>query len=315
MTPLFSIIIPIHNVEAYLRACLDSVLAQSCGDWEALMVDDASTDASADIAADYCRRDGRFRLISLKEWGGLSCARNVGLDAARGRYLVFIDSDDMIHCRFLSIHREVMDAGADISSSAITASLTDFNRPSGKIRSKSYRNPIALCLYQRRGVNPSVCGKVFSSRLFASGLRFREKSLYEDLQIMPELMERAGRRIVFMDVSLYFYRQRQGSIIHTFNRERLDVLGITEEIEARYSGDPVLGPAARDRRFAANFNMFLLLNANGMGDSVEADSCMAQIRRLRMESLLNRHVRLKNRIGALAAVILSRRLLSLVPQR
>lgn len=312
MTPLFSIIIPIYNVEAYLRACLDSVLAQSCGDWEALMVDDASTDSSADIATEYCCHDRRFKLISLTEKSGPSRARNAGLDVARGRYLVFIDSDDMIHRNFLSVHRDVMESGADISSSAITTSFRAFDRSMGdNIHTKVYHDPIALCLYQRRGVNPSACGKVFSSWLFSSGgLRFREGLLYEDLQIMPELMERAAGRIVFMDAPLYFYRQRQGSIIHTFNSARLDVLGVTEEIEDRYADDPVLGPAARDRRFSANFNMFLLLCGSGMADSVEADSCWAQIRRLRLSSMFNRRVRMKNRIGALVSILLSRRLIS-----
>lgn len=311
MTPLFSIIIPIYNVEAYLRACLDSVLAQSCGDWEALMVDDASTDSSADIAAEYCRRDRRFSLISLTEKSGPSRSRNAGLDVARGRYLVFIDSDDMIHRNFLSVHREVMESGADISSSAITASFRVFDRSTLDISPKVYSDPIALCLYQRRGVNPSACGKVFSARLFSDGgLRFREGLLYEDLQIMPELMERAAGRIVFMDAPLYFYRQRRGSIIHTFNFARLDVLEVTEEIEKRYADDPVLGPAARDRRFSANFNMFLLLCGRGMADSAEADSCWAQIRRLRLSSMLNRRVRMKNRIGALASILLSRRIIS-----
>ena len=91
-----SVVIPIYNVERWLPACLDSVLDPACEDYEILAVNDGSTDRSGEIAADYAaRRPDRIRVISTPN-GGLGHARNTGLEAARGDYLLFLDSDDRL---------------------------------------------------------------------------------------------------------------------------------------------------------------------------------------------------------------------------
>jgi CDP-glycerol glycerophosphotransferase len=92
---MISVIVPVFNVEAYLADCLDSVLAQTVGDLEVVLVDDGSTDGSAAIAQSYVARDDRFRIVSQPN-GGLSKARNTGLDAATGDFLAFLDSDDLL---------------------------------------------------------------------------------------------------------------------------------------------------------------------------------------------------------------------------
>src|SRR3954469_20095634 len=93
--PRISVVVPMYNVESFLAPCLDSLLAQTLDDLEVLMVDDGSTDGSTAIAEDYARRDDRFRLI-VQENGGLSKARNTGIDAATGEFLAFLDSDDLL---------------------------------------------------------------------------------------------------------------------------------------------------------------------------------------------------------------------------
>lgn len=93
--PCFSIIIPVYNVAPYLRECLDSVLAQTFADWEAVCVDDGSSDGSDVILQEYAERDSRFKVIH-KENEGVSIARNVGLDKACGEYFMFVDGDDSI---------------------------------------------------------------------------------------------------------------------------------------------------------------------------------------------------------------------------
>ena len=94
--PTVSVIIPIYNTEKYLRRCLDSINHQTYRDWEALCVNDGSTDGSRAILQEYADRDPRFKIID-KPNGGLSDARNAGLDAAIGEYINFVDSDDLIH--------------------------------------------------------------------------------------------------------------------------------------------------------------------------------------------------------------------------
>src|SRR5919106_2255865 len=90
-----SVVIPVYNVEEFLEECLDSVLAQTFTDYEVVMVDDGSTDRSAEIAQRYVDRDERFRLVSQPN-GGLSAARNTGTADAHGELLVFLDSDDVL---------------------------------------------------------------------------------------------------------------------------------------------------------------------------------------------------------------------------
>ena len=90
---MFSIIIPVYNVAPYLRECLDSVLAQTFTDWEAICIDDGSTDGSGEILDEYAAKDKRFRVIHQKN-AGVSAARNSGIDAANGEYVTFLDGDD-----------------------------------------------------------------------------------------------------------------------------------------------------------------------------------------------------------------------------
>lgn len=100
--PKVDIIIPVYNVERFLRRCLDSVVSQTFTDWRAICVDDGSTDGCAAILDSYAAADQRFEVIH-KENGGLSDARNCGMDAARAEYVMFVDSDDLIHPQTLEI--------------------------------------------------------------------------------------------------------------------------------------------------------------------------------------------------------------------
>lgn len=94
-SPKISIIVPVYNVEDYLRQCLDSIIAQTFTDWECLLIDDGSPDKSGSICDEYAEKDSRFRVFHTPN-GGVSSARNLGLDNARGEWITFIDADDLI---------------------------------------------------------------------------------------------------------------------------------------------------------------------------------------------------------------------------
>ena len=108
-SPLVSVIVPVYRAEAYLRQCVDSILAQSMPDFELLLIDDGSPDGSGTICDGYEARDARVRAVH-KENGGVSSARNLGIDQARGRYIVFIDSDDYVGTDYL---KELLDGEAE----------------------------------------------------------------------------------------------------------------------------------------------------------------------------------------------------------
>lgn len=105
MSPMFSIIIPVYNVAPYLRGCLDSLLAQTCGDWEAICVDDGSTDESSEILSEYSCKDRRFKVITQKN-NGHSSSRNTAISISTGAYIGFLDADDKIGMEWLAQVRE-----------------------------------------------------------------------------------------------------------------------------------------------------------------------------------------------------------------
>jgi len=116
MQPKISIIIPMYNVEKYLRRCLDSVLNQTFTDWTAICVDDGSPDKSGEIAEEYAKKDKRF-IVVHKENGGLSDARNAGFPYADGKYIMYLDSDDFIHPQTMEIAYNAIEKNkSDIAS-------------------------------------------------------------------------------------------------------------------------------------------------------------------------------------------------------
>ena len=114
---LISIIIPIYNVENYLRQCLDSIMSQTHQNFECLLINDGSPDNSADICREYVEKDSRFKYFE-KENGGVSSARNLGIECSRGEYITFIDSDDWVDSDYLEVlYNALIDENADISVS------------------------------------------------------------------------------------------------------------------------------------------------------------------------------------------------------
>ena len=110
-----SVLIPVHNTGKYLRRCLDSIIVQTFPDFEVVCVDDGSDDDSLEILEEYAHADSRFKVISLEENGGVAVARNAALDAAKGEYVYFIDSDDWIDPDYLEdMHAHAVSAGQDI---------------------------------------------------------------------------------------------------------------------------------------------------------------------------------------------------------
>lgn len=294
---MISVIIPAYNAQAYLRECLESVLAQSFSDWEAIIVNDGSTDSTREIAAGFTVRDSRFRLVSTPN-GGLSSARNAGIAEARGQWLTYLDSDDTLYpdalVKLMAATTENVDiVVAGLSRDRDVAAVTD-----DSVEIMSGLTALERGLYQR-GVTTSACAKLFSRRV-ADGITFPDGLYYEDLLYCVETLRRSARVAVIGDV-VYYYRDNPSSFINTFSPRRLDVLRVTARVEELLEGDEELLRAARSRRLSACFNIYGLLavhDRDGRYSDVSC-RCWTLIKDYRRDSLFDPRVRLKNKVGIL----------------
>lgn len=221
--PLFSIIIPAYNAEKYLKECLDSLICQSFEDFEVLVVNDGSIDRTEIIGSEYETRDPRFRLYN-KENGGVSSARNVGLDVARGEWIVFLDADDMLTDEALSeIYRAI---NCDKNINLVIWGWQVFGE---SVSNKDYIYDsipkLVDCNYIRRGLfvtNPYLgysCMKAYR-RTYVGHLRFHEDINYnEDRLFVFEYLTKISVRSLCCNIkkSMYLYRQHNESAMSGFS--------------------------------------------------------------------------------------------------
>lgn len=210
MKTRFSIIIPVYNVAPYLRECLDSVLAQTYTDWEAVCVDDGSTDGSGKILDEYAKNDSHIRVVH-KANGGVSSARNRGLEEAKGEWILFLDGDDLWRPEVLATCAEMIKANPD-------AELVNFSR----IRfpqDEEPQWPELTGISQVRDLDQGViwddlrysfCTFAYRSDLVKS-TRFPKYVVGEDLLFRAKALMNAKKIVTTEDV-LFAYRTRIGSV-------------------------------------------------------------------------------------------------------
>ena len=234
---LFSVIIPVYNVEKYLRACLDSVLNQTFSDWEAVCVNDGSTDGSAAILREYAAKDNRFLVVEQPN-AGLSAARNTGLKHAVGDYVLFLDSDDWLETNALETLAGNLD-GEDLVcfSGRRYLELEDCSLPADQLEERVYQSGMDYynenALQRRDFAFVCVVLRLYKrSFLEENGLRFKEGIFHEDNLFTP-LACYYARRVKVINRCLYDYRVRDNSITTTYNEKRLrDMLGTANELAA-----------------------------------------------------------------------------------
>lgn len=210
MNTLVSVIVPIYNVENYLKRCVDSILAQTYKNLEIILVDDGSTDHSGLICDGYVGRDARIKVIHKKN-GGLSDARNCGLDQATGAYYCFIDSDDYIMQNTIQNMYENMNNNN--SEIAVCNMIRFFDNGEKQVFYKPV-DKIQMLYGEERFQTlrqPSVCNKLFKAELFHN-LRFPKGKFYEDTYIYHVLADRS-KCIVLTGFDGYWYYARQDSIL------------------------------------------------------------------------------------------------------
>lgn len=218
--PAISVIIPVYKVERYLDACVSSVLAQTFGDLEVILVDDGSPDNCPALCDAWAGKDPRVRVIH-RENGGLSAARNTGIEAARGQFLTFVDSDDLLEPDTL---RRAYDAQRQFDADMVIINLCfadedghpmqepDFSIFRDEILDpkqfwEKYYSIVGPC----RNYYEISCSKLYKKELFYTS-RYRLNKRFEDAFLLPELLEKCTT-IVALSYQGYVYRQRKGSIM------------------------------------------------------------------------------------------------------
>lgn len=212
--PLISIIVPCYKVEEYLPKCVESILSQTYRNLEILLVDDGSPDRSGKICDEYAAGDDRIRVIH-KENGGLSDARNAALDVMGGEYVTFIDSDDYVAEDYVEfLYRLIMENGAQLSVTCFQA-FAEGAEPevcNGQVIKNTFDMEEALIqMFYQRKFDTAACGKMYHRSLFANGIRYPERLLYEDLSTSYRLVMKCNR-IAFSNYRSYFYLHRTTSI-------------------------------------------------------------------------------------------------------
>ena len=217
---MVSVIIPIYNVEEFLPRCLDSVCGQTFSDLEIILVDDGSTDSSGQICDTYARSDSRIRVIH-KENGGLSEARNTGLDKATGEYILMPDGDDVLHPQMIEILYNLITSGNyefsmcmgdevyDTSKILMKAVETYTDIPSTVYRQEELLKIWGLEYFQNQGHYSVAWNKLFK-RSSLDGLRYI-KTMEEDVEFSCRYYQRIQKAIV-TSLLLYYYIQRIGSL-------------------------------------------------------------------------------------------------------
>lgn len=226
--PQISVIVPVYNVESYIHPCVDSILAQTLTDFELILVDDGSPDHCSTICDAYAEKDDRIHVIH-QENGGLSAARNAGIDIAKGEYISFVDSDDVIHPRFLEILiNNLGKNNCGISTCQLLSFTDDIEWQPVEERSETCLTAVDACrkIYDRPSDDFSyaaACGKVYRSELFEN-IRYPVGRLHEDQFVTYQLLY-AADKVGIVNEPLYGYRETPSSIMNsTFSIKRYDAL-------------------------------------------------------------------------------------------
>ena len=219
----FSVIIPVYNVEQYIEECINSILPIRKAALEIIIIDDCSPDKSVDIIQKKFRNEDRITIVCLKENKGLSGARNEGIKRAKGEYIIFIDSDDLVEPSALETLCELtLKESPDVTTSGGCISFNDtedIQKIDSKSFSSSYKLVTGIDYYTSKGArmgkkNVGVMSWLYIYKknfLCENELWFIEKLLHEDIVFFTQVCLKAGTVLV-SPIYFYYYRQRLGSI-------------------------------------------------------------------------------------------------------
>lgn len=212
MRPLISIIIPVYNVKDFVGKCLDSIARQKYKNLDIVIVDDGSTDGSGKICDEFVKKEKRARVFHKKN-GGLSDARNFGINKAKGDIIAFVDSDDFVSEKFVSVmYKEMLENDADIV-------VCGYNLMKPKKEILSGKDAVVKLLIQQENIDIVAWNKLYRKSLFVDNdIWFPEGKKHEDVLTTYKVLAGA-EKVVYVNETLYCYVDRKDSIMKTGKTE------------------------------------------------------------------------------------------------
>lgn len=301
MNPLISVVVPIYNVEKYLRKCIDSILSQSYANLEIILVDDGSPDNSGEICDEYANRDHRIKVIH-KENGGLSSARNAGLDVCTGEYISFIDSDDFVSPYFIqALYSAAEKYDADVTTYNWYFSFSDENEvhldtlETTRSEIKTVRESLELMFYQ---CIPSGAQHRLYKRYIFDTLRYPVGDLFEEMATVYKTYL-LSRKTAVVYGNHYAYRINPNGIVRMkFSDKKLICVPVSQKTYADIIDyDESLKDAVSSRMFAFIYQIFLQVPSD---DKSNQKLLWNELKKYNKSVIRNRNrmVRKKNKIAA-----------------
>ena len=312
--PEISVIVPVYNTAKYLEQCLRSIATQTFGNFEAVVIDDGSTDNSLSIAQTFAESDSRFKVLSQKN-GGPSSARNNGLRHASGKWIVFVDSDDVAAPSML---HDLLFAAKACKTKIACGKKRSFHGelhhgdilPTSKTRPRSIPAPKAVerCLYQKSFPDYSLWNKIFRVELW-NGRELKEGTLFEDLIAVISTFNEVDR-IALVNRTLYYYRKHSESALANQGGMKTAVLlDICEDLRDKASENKGamdektasrILKAAENSLLSAGFSI-LMRTPDTKEFAGYRDRAWHWINAFRMQCLLDGKSRVRNKVASLCS--------------
>lgn len=269
---IISVIVPVYNVEKYIGRCMDSLLKQTYHDLEIILVNDGSTDSSGKMIDDYAEKYEHVTAIH-KENGGQSSARNVGLDAAKGSYIGFVDSDDWIDPEMFGYLMKILkETGSDVSDISVVFAheYKHAVKQDDDFQLQIFEGRDMLVNYLHTGLSErtgqfSVYRKLFKRELFQS-VRFEEGRINEDILINYQLLQKARRLVRSSRIMYFYFQDDQSTTRNGLRKKDFDLLFICGKIVELAGDDPQLRHYAEIKMARSYFSLLAKIAYYGVKD-------------------------------------------------
>ena len=302
MSDKVSIIVPVYNVEKYLDECVKSILAQTYTDIEIVLVDDGSKDTSGAMCDEYKKQDERIVVVH-KENGGLSSARNAGMENASGSYYIFVDSDDTISSNMVEeMVKKAKEHDAKIVSSLISEEQDKLGKGNTEKITILNTHDALKSIFSDGLVVTSSSGKMYAADLWED-ITFPTDMIFEDFATIYKVIRKSPKVVSFEDWQ-YFYRPNPAGITGTpFYHRKMQFFEVADKVTAGISGEySDLVPVIRNRITRQAISYYRDVASSGYDDINDTKFIVSTVRKGIWKYLFSRYKAKSKMFGLLIAI-------------